>query len=54
MGQTKLSSIAMINIERLYAYNILQESMDRITDLFGKRKDRDSICNCFNYFVILC
>ena len=29
----------MINIERFYANRILQESMDRITDIFGKRKD---------------
>ena len=36
MGQARLSSIAMINIERSYANCILQESMGRIIDIFGK------------------
>ena len=42
MGQARLSSIAIINIERPYANRILQESMGRIIDIFGKRKNRQS------------
>ena len=37
MEQTRLSSIAIINIEKSYANRILQESMDRIIDIIGKR-----------------
>ena len=42
MGQARLNSIAVINIETSYANRILQESMDRIIDIFGKRKNRQS------------
>ena len=42
MGQLRLSSIAIIYLERSYANHILQVSMDRIIDIFGKRKNRDS------------
>ena len=38
VAQTRLSSITIINIERSYANRILQKSMDRINDIFGKRK----------------
>ena len=62
MGQTRLSSIAIINIEKSYANGILQESKDRIIDIFGKKKINiffffsilDPISTCFKYFVILC
>ena len=37
VGQTRPSSLAIINIERSYANRILQESMNKITDIFGKR-----------------
>ena len=36
MGQTRLSIIAIINIERSHANRILQESMNRIIGIFGK------------------
>ena len=32
------SSMVIINIGRPYANRILQKSMDRINDIFGKRK----------------
>ena len=38
MGQVRLSSIAIINTERSYANRILQQSMDRIIDIFGEKK----------------
>ena len=38
MGQARLSSIAIINTERSYANRILQQSMDRIIDMFGGKK----------------
>ena len=37
MGQTRQSSITIINTERSYA-NHLKESMDTIIDIFGKKK----------------
>ena len=43
VGQTRLSSVVIINIERTYANRIHQESMDRITDIFGKRKNSESL-----------
>ena len=63
MGQTRLSSIAIINIAISYAKRILQESMDWIIDIFGKIKNSESfllntwildpVCTCCNDFVIL-
>ena len=37
MGQTRQSSMTVIDIERSYE-NQLQESIDTIIDIFGKRK----------------
>ena len=37
-----MSSIAIIYIERSYANCFLQVLIDRIIDIFGKRKDRKS------------
>ena len=42
MGKTRLTSVAIINIEKSYANRILQESMDKIIDIFGKRKNCES------------
>lgn len=42
MGQKRLSNIALLNIERSYANKVLQESMDRVIDIFGRRRNRDS------------
>ena len=40
MRQTRLSRIAIIEISN--ANRILQVSMDKIIDIFGKRKNRES------------
>ena len=43
MGQQRVSKIALINIERaIYANSVLNNDMDRITDIFGRRNGRDS------------
>ena len=42
MGQARLCSIAIINIERSNTKRILQESMNRIIDTFRKRKSSES------------
>ena len=36
MGQDRLSSIAVINIERKYANKTMHDDMQRIIDIFGK------------------
>ena len=41
-GAQQASSRAIIYIERSYANRILQVSMDRIIDAFGKRKNCES------------
>ena len=53
MGQTKLSITAIIYIKRSCANHILQVSVDRIIDIFG-RKNRESFMRSvrFTYFVI--
>ena len=47
LGQTWLSSITIVYIERSYANRILQVSMDVIIDVFGKREN----CESFMGFV---
>ena len=42
MGQTRVSSLAIINIEISFANRLLQKSTDRIIDIFGKRNNRES------------
>ena len=44
MGQQRVSNvhIALINIERAYANSIVNNDMDRIIDIFGRRNGRDS------------
>ena len=42
MGQTGLRRVAIINIKRSYANRILQELVNRIIDIIGKRKNRES------------
>ena len=42
MGQDRLSSIAVINIERKYANKTMQNDMQRIIDIFGSRSNRSS------------
>ena len=38
VGQTRVSSIAIVTIEKSDADNIPQELMDKIIDILGKRK----------------
>ena len=42
MTQDRLSSIAVINIERKYANKTMQNDMQRIIDIFGSRSNRSS------------
>ena len=44
MGQDRLGSIAIINIERKYVNKTMQNDMQRIIDIFGCRSYR------FSYF----
>ena len=39
MGQQR---VALINIERAYANSVVNNDMDRIIDIFGRRNGRDS------------
>ena len=48
-----LCSIAIICIERSYANRILQVSMDRIIDVFEKRKNRESFMQSVHVLIIL-
>ena len=50
--QKRLSSIAIIYIERSYANRILQVSMDRIIDIFGKRKKWDFFVRSVHVLII--
>ena len=42
MGQERLNSIAIINIEREYTNKVITSSMDKIVDTFGRRNGRDA------------
>ena len=42
MGQQRVSNIALINIERAYANSVVNNDMDRIIDIFGRRNGGDS------------
>ena len=42
MGEKRLCSIALINIERGYASRVINEDMEKMIDIFGKRKDRNT------------
>ena len=53
LGQIRLSSIATIYIERSYANCILQVSMDRVIDIFKKRKDRESFMRSVHVVILL-
>ena len=53
VAQTRLTGIAVIYIERSYANRILQEFMDRITDVFGKRKNRESFMRSVHVLITL-
>ena len=42
MGQQRVTNIALINIERAYANSVVNNDMDRVIDIFGRRNGRDS------------
>jgi len=42
MGQKRVSNIALINIQRAYANSVVNNDMDRIIEIFGRRNGRDS------------
>ena len=42
MGQQRVSNITFINIERAYVNSVVNNDMDRIIDIFGRRNGRDS------------
>ena len=42
LGQQRVSNILLINIERAYANSVVNNDMDRIIDIFGRRNGRDS------------
>ena len=42
MREKRVSNIALINIERAYANSVVNNDMDRIINIFGRRNGRDS------------
>ena len=42
IGEKRLCSIALINIERGYANRVINEHMEKMIDIFGKRKGRNT------------
>ena len=42
MGQQRVSNIALINIERANSNSVVNNDVDRIIDIFGRRNGRDS------------
>ena len=40
MGQEKLQSVALLNIERIYANKVLENDIDNVIDTFARRKHR--------------
>ena len=42
MGQKRLNSIALINVEIAYANSTLKNDMEKIIDIFGQRHNRKS------------
>ena len=51
MVQTRLSSVAIINIERSYANRILQKFMYRIINIFGKRNSESFLFKTFESWI---
>jgi len=45
MREKRVSNIVLINIERAYANSVVNNDMDRIIDIFGRRSGRD--CSFF-------
>jgi len=40
MGQERLSHLALISIERIYANAVIENDIDRLIDTFASRKNR--------------
>ena len=53
VGQTRLSSVSIIYIERFYANRILQVLKNRIIDIFGKRKNLELFVRSVHVLIIL-
>ena len=43
MGQDRLHDLAIINVERAYTNEVIDNYMDKIIDTFGERKGRKSL-----------
>ena len=41
MGQERLSSLALLHIEREYVNKVLNEDMTKMIDVFGQRSGRN-------------
>ena len=41
MSQERLSSLALLHIERLYVNEVLKEDMTKMIDVFGQRNSRN-------------
>ena len=42
MGEKRVCSILLINIERGYANRVINEDMEKMIDIFGKREGRNT------------
>ena len=40
IGQERLNSIALLNIERIYANKVLENDINKVIDIFARRKNR--------------
>ena len=48
MGQQRVSNIALINSEREYANSVVNNNLDSIIDIFGRRNGRQLfLLTCF-------
>ena len=43
MGQKRLSSLALLHIERKFVNRVLAEDMDKMIDIFGNRTGRNTL-----------
>ena len=48
MGQDRLHDVAIINVERAYTNEVIDNYMDKIIDTFGERIERKSLLS--DYF----
>ena len=50
MGKARLRSLAVLNIEREYSISCVSNNIDKVIDIFGSRKDRNSYKSEFSKF----